>query len=94
MFAFKNIHLYSTLHLVNVENKNIYTQLQSSSSNAEKYTFKFKLIQLIFIKFGYNLRCHWLKERLLPEYKARRGTVSCHAICQFVQGPTTSPTSF
>ena len=52
-----------------------------------------KLFSLIFIKFGYNLRCHWLKERLLPEYKARRGTVSCHAICQFVQGPTTSPTS-
>ena len=45
MFAYNNIYLHLTLQIVNFENENIYIQLQSSSSNAAKYMFKFKLIQ-------------------------------------------------
>ena len=37
---------------------------------------------------GYNVRCHRLKEVLPSEYKARCGTISCRAKCQFVQCPT------
>ena len=46
MFAFNYLHLYSTWLIF--ENKNIYTQLQSSSSNAAKGMFKFDHIKFDF----------------------------------------------
>ena len=30
---------------------------------------RYGLTMSIIIKFGYNARCHWLKERALSEYK-------------------------
>ena len=42
-------------------------------------TYHYQVILKIIIKFGYNARCHWLKERALWEFIVKFGyNVRCH----------------
>ena len=42
-------------------------------------TYHYQVILKIIIKFGYNTRCHWLKERALWEFIVKFGyNVRCH----------------
>ena len=57
--------------------------------NRKKQTTRVRLtFCAALVKFRYNARCHWLKERALSENKTRS-----LAICQFLLCTTVSRTS-